>query len=262
MKIPVFQLLNLVLILVLLGFLAWYLWDMFAGKGYQPVSWKIARKKGVIPSVLLRLERNYADKVRFFSWWYQAERLKRENIGGAWAELGVYKGDSARILYNLDPARKLFLFDTFTGFTKTDLSVETGEAATYTTRNFADTSLQQVKEHIGGDENVIFCPGYFPDSAANLTDERFSLVNMDADLYKPTSAGLQFFYPRLIPGGVIFIHDYNEKWPGIIKAVDEFVREIPESPVLLPDMDGTLLLVKNKKPEEPDNMPGAGEDLR
>jgi len=69
---------------------------------------------------------------------------------------------------------------------------------------------------------------------------------MDADLYNPTKAGLEYFYPRLSPGGVIFIHDYNDKWQGLIKAVDEFAATIPEKLILVPDLDSTVMIVKNK----------------
>ena len=88
--------------------------------------------------------------------------------------------------------------------------------------------------------------GYFPDTVKGLEEKRFALVNLDADLYNPTKAALEFFYLRLSPGGVIFIHDYNIKWPGIIQAVDEFVRNIPETLVLAPDSEGTVMIIKNK----------------
>jgi O-methyltransferase len=73
----------------------------------------------------------------------------------------------------------------------------------------------------------------------------FSLVNLDADLYLPTKAGLEFFYPRLSPGGIIIIHDYNYKWPGIKKAADDFAAGIPEPLVMVPDMDGSVMIVKS-----------------
>jgi len=72
-------------------------------------------------------------------------------------------------------------------------------------------------------------------------------VNIDADLYVPTKAGLEFFYPRLNKGGAIFIHDYNDKWPGVMKAVEEFLHMIPETPFIIPDRDGTVVIVKIKK---------------
>lgn len=246
MKFPIFQLINLGVILIVLVFLIRYLWDLFFGTGYAPVEWEQARKLGLISRKLLKLEKNYPDKIRFFNWWLQIERLKRENIPGDFAEVGVYKGKSASVLHHMDPLRKFHLFDTFTGFPSRDLAHETGEAATYTPDRFSDTHVADVLTKISGNLNLILHPGYFPDTAEKVSNEKFALVNLDADLYQPTKAALEFFYPRLSPGGIIFIHDYNHKWQGIKKAVNEFAGNIPETLVLMPDLDETCMIVKNK----------------
>ena len=247
MKLPVFQLINLVIILIVLVFLIRYAWDLFFSKGYSPVEWEHDCKIGRISKKLLKLKKNYPDKIRFFNWWFQVERLKRDNIPGGFAEVGVYKGESAAVLHHMDPGRKFHLFDTFKGFPSSDLDYETGEAATYTPDRFADTHIAYVLEKISGNENILVHSGYFPDSAEPVKEELFSLVNLDADLYRPTRAAMEFFYPRLSPGGVIFIHDYNYKWDGIRKAVSEFVATIPETLVLMPDIDGTVVIVKVKR---------------
>ena len=39
--------------------------------------------------------------------------------------------------------------------------------------------------------------------------EKFAFVSLDTDLYKPTLAGLEFFWPRMSKGGFIFIHDFG-----------------------------------------------------
>jgi O-methyltransferase len=247
MKIPYFQLINYSLILIVLILFIRYMWDIFFDNNYQPDEWQQALKNKRIPPGLRKLEKNYADKVRFFAWWFQVMRITRENIPGSFAELGVYKGESAKILHQMAPDRKFHLFDTFGGFSEDDLENETGEAATYTKKNFADTSVGKVIENINGNENILLHPGHFPETAEELSDERFALVNIDADLHDPVKAGLEFFYPRLSPGGVLFIHDYNYKWEGLKRAVDDFSGHIPENPVMIPDMNGTILIVKHKK---------------
>lgn len=64
--------------------------------------------------------------------------------------------------------------------------------------------------------------------------------------YQP-KAGLEYFYPRLSPGGVIIVHDYNPDWPGIMKAVDDFATKIPEPIVLLPDVDSSVMIFKSRE---------------
>ena len=246
MNTQLFHILNLAIILVVFVFLARYAWDIFFSDNYSPVAWQYAKKSGTITDKLVSLEKKYSDKVRFFNFWFQAERLKRDKVPGAFAEAGVYKGDSAKVLHHMDPGRIFHLFDTFTGFEERDLVYEAGEAATYTTNNFADTNIVSVLKNIEGNGNILVHAGYFPDTTQGSQDEIFALVNLDLDLYVPTKAALEFFYPRLSPGGVIIIHDYNPKWEGICKAVDEFLTGKPESLVVIPDTDGTCMLIRNR----------------
>jgi len=245
MKISLFLIVELVIIGIIFIYLLYYVYTVLFDKTYQPKAWRNAVKYNRIPHALQKLERNYPGKVRFFNFWFQVERLKKENIQGAFAELGVYKGDSANLLHLMDPDRKFHLFDTFEGFTQTDLAGETGKAATYTTKNFADTSIEKVRTRLNNDK-FIFHKGYFPDTTSGLETIQFALVNMDADLYNPTKTGLEFFYPRLSSGGIIIVHDYNPDWPGIMRAVDDFAKTIPEPLIILPDQDSSVMIFKSK----------------
>jgi|WetSurMetagenome_2_1015567.scaffolds.fasta_scaffold213673_2 O-methyltransferase len=247
MQLPIFYLINFSIILIVLIFLIKYLWDMFFGENYEPPAWEHARKEGRLSKELLKASRNYPDKIRLYNFWLQIQRINKDSVQGDFAELGVYKGDSARLFHLMVPERTLHLFDTFEGFTGKDLQPETGKAATYSTKNFADTSLNKVLKKIGGNPDKLkIHDGYFPQSTEGLEETTYALVNMDADLYNPTKAGLEYFYPRLSPGGAIFIHDYNDKWEGLMKAVDEFATTIPEKLILVPDLDSTVMFVKNR----------------
>lgn len=247
MHLTWFQWINVALLLILFMLAAQYLYVTFLLDIFQPPRWREAKMNQQVGKRLRKVQRQYRDKVRFFTWWMQVDRINREGLEGAFAELGVYKGESAKVLHAMDPKRRFYLFDTFQGFQTTDLAVETGEAATYTSEHFSDTTLDKVKHFIGGNEQVVFMVGDFNETCSSVEKEKFVLVNLDADLYIPTKAALTFFYPRMVPGGVICIHDYTSKWEGLQRAVDEFIATIDESPVLVPDLDGTILLVKNKK---------------
>lgn len=49
---------------------------------------------------------------------------------------------------------------------------------------------------------------------------------MDVDLYEPTRACLEYFYPRLVETGVMVIDDYDfPSWPGCKAATDAFAAE-------------------------------------
>jgi O-methyltransferase len=220
---------------------------MFYGENYEPPAWEHARKEGRLSKELLKASRNYPDKIRLYNFWLQIQRINKDKVKGDFAELGVYKGGSARLIHLMAKDRTFHLFDTFEGFTGKDLEPETGKAATYSIKNFADTSVNKVLKNIGSNSDKLkIHAGYFPQSTEGLNETTYALVNMDADLYNPTKAGLEYFYARISPGGVIFIHDYNDKWDGLMKAVDEFELTIPEKLILVPDLDSTVMLVKGK----------------
>jgi O-methyltransferase len=210
----------------------------------KPFLWQQARQVGEISADLLKLEQRVRDKVRFYNFWLQIERLKNEEIPGAFAELGVYRGETAEILHALDPGRKFHLFDTFTGFQKQDLDREQTFGKNYRVGQFADTRLETVQKKLS-DPQYLFHPGYFPATTVGIPEgETFALVHIDADLYWPTLQACQYFYPRLSPGGVMIIHDYHHCWPGIQEAVDEFAQAHQLLRIPVADQQGSVMLFK------------------
>lgn len=193
------------------------------------------------------------DMARLFSFMMNLSRVAQEGIEGAFAELGVWEGHTAKVLhyYAQKYNRKLYLFDTFQGLDKRDLK---GIDENLPEGNFP-TSVDSVKKYLGSDylQDTRFCVGYFPDSITDeCRQEAFSFVHIDCDLYKPICEALHFFYPRMNSGGVIFIHDYhNQQFRGAKKAVEEFCSLKGISPVLLPDVATTSVIVKNdRKPSD------------
>lgn len=145
---------------------------------------------------------------------------------GAVAELGVYRGDFAKEINSIFYDRKCYLFDTFDGFSAADCQMELdkGLAKENKTGYFANTTEDIVLSKMQYPEQCRICRGIFPESADSVEDN-FCFVNLDADLYAPTFAGLEYFYPRMIEGGIILIHDYFSKaFLGARDAVREFCK--------------------------------------
>ena len=189
-------------------------------------------------------ENNNGDFSRFYLLVLNLRACLKRSPKGSLAELGVYKGNSAKLIHSLAPDRRLFLFDTFSGFADQDVSKESNAAPIGA---FTDTSLSSVKSFVGESRNIIYCPGFFPDTTTAVPDgEFFSFVHLDCDLYAPTLKALDFFYRRMAEGGMIVIHDYsNPFWPGVARAVDEFFADKIEYPVLMPDKSGSAIVTCN-----------------
>lgn len=193
---------------------------------------------------------NAGDLPRLYALALNVKQILDDHVAGDIAELGVYRGNSAAFFahYAREYKRTLVLFDTFEGFDNRDLvGVDKSKAI-----EFVDTSLNDVRDLVGED-GVRFVQGRFPQSIPpDLHASRYCLAHIDCDLYEPAKAALEFFYPRLSPGGLIVLHDYNNPyWEGIKLAVDEYCRNIPERPIVIGDKSGTAMLRKHASIEIP-----------
>lgn len=145
-------------------------------------------------------------------------------IRGSIAEVGVYQGDFAQIMNALFPESRLYLYDTFEGFDKRDIAKEENKAHVEIYRHYADTTIEMVFGKLPYPDKVVVRKGFFPDTAVG-EDDRYAFVNLDADLYAPTLAGLEYFWPKMVAGGTIFVHDFfAPEFTGVKKAVSEFMN--------------------------------------
>lgn len=186
------------------------------------------------------------DNARLYFLHMIIDTLKDKKLEGAVAEIGVHKGNSAGIIHRLLPEKRIYLFDTFEGFKESDLEKEMAiTGLMWKKGKFGnDTSLEIVKEKLGDLNNVIFCPGLFPETAIHVPEnEKFCLLHFDADLYAPAKAACEFFYPRLVNFGVMIFHDYNNKYAGVRGAVDDYFKDTFIIPI--PDRFGTGILIKS-----------------
>lgn len=172
--------------------------------------------------------------------------LAEKSIPGAMAELGVFRGGTAKLIHHYAPERPLYLFDTFEGFPERNVAAEEQHTSLVVSKKkFSGTSMESVKRYIAQqNNNVLYFPGCFPDSIPEGLHERtFAFVHLDADLYEPIHEALRFFYPRMSERGMILVHDYNA-WPGARNAVDDYFAGKRELPIPMPDKSGSALIVK------------------
>lgn len=179
------------------------------------------------------------DPVRYGTVGLAIERLLKDNISGSLAECGVYKGSMSKFIHESLPDRTFYLFDTFEGFDLRNSNTQDDD-------RFKDTSVESVLKNIGDSQNISVRKGFFPETAIGLENERFSFVMIDLDKHEPTLEALNFFYPRTNAGGFIFVHDYSSPesdW-ACSRALNEFLIDKQEKPILIPDAWGTALFRK------------------
>lgn len=163
-----------------------------------------------------------------------------ESVPGAAAELGVYRGAFARCINLLLPDRKLYLFDSFEGFSEDAKASQAFQAA------HRNTAVSKVLSIMPYSSQIVVKPGFFPESLEGL-EERFCLVSLDVDFYQTTLEGLRYFWPRLQKGGYLLLHDWGSpSLPGVKRALADYEQEIgkPIPSVPLCDVGGSLVLCR------------------
>jgi O-methyltransferase len=184
------------------------------------------------------------DYIRLSSLELIANEINEKGINGCAAELGVYKGDFAKYINLLFPDRKLYLFDTFDGFNENDMKHDVKNDFLKYKIDFSDTNIDLVLNKMKTRENCIIRKGYFPETTKGV-EEEFAFVSIDADLFDPVFTGLCYFYPRMVNGGYIFIHDYNNtNWKGAGMAVRKFSVEFHVPYFPLSDNQGSAIIMK------------------
>lgn len=170
------------------------------------------------------------DRTRCFML-YQFARQARE-IEGEIAEVGVYKGGTARLIAKVvaGTPKTVHLFDTFSGMPETDAARDT-----VLKDDFSNTSFDAVRRFLSDCPNVRLHPGVFPATAPPASGLRFCLVHIDVDIHRSILDCCDFFYPRMQRGGIMVFDDYGHPdCPGVKPAVDGFFADKPERPYYLP----------------------------
>jgi O-methyltransferase len=173
---------------------------------------------------------------------YSLARQATHLPGDFW-ECGVYRGGTAALLKSVletsHSPQKLFLFDTFEGMPETSPVEDLHKQG-----DFADTSLQAVREFLGPESTCVFRPGLIPHSFAGLEDCKIAFAHVDVDIYHAILDSVAFIWPRLVNGGFVVFDDYGfSTCPGARKAVDEFFRLRSCVPLCLPT--GQALVFKS-----------------
>ena len=156
---------------------------------------------------------------------------------GNFAECGVYAGMS--MFFVADLCKDAFIgIDSFEGVS------EPGEYDSdyFKTKKLA-IDISFAKAFLKDFNNVELYKGWIPEVFNLIDDKEYAYVNIDVDLYDPTKSSIEYFWPKLIKGGVLICDDYgSEKTIGARKAMDDYFGK--DSILELPT--GQAIIFKNE----------------
>lgn len=187
------------------------------------------------------------DYVRIKSFELAVKEIRKRKIEGAVAEVGVFRGEFAQYINRAFPDSTCYLFDTFEGFNANEALNErrNGNCTDAFVEAYKQTNMGMVLDRMKYLDKIVIKQGFFPDSLEGLEDN-FIFVSIDVDFESSIYECLKYFYPRLVDGGMIFVHDYNSDLLGVEKAVDRYENELQELLHKMPlcDANGTLVIMK------------------
>lgn len=154
-------------------------------------------------------------------------------LAGDWAELGCYRGDTSvllgKLLQSSKTGKRLWIYDSFAGLPAKTSEDNSGAGANFQAGELA-VSKREVSEKIrrAGLHNVIIKKAWFDQLTPDDLPEKIAFAFLDGDLYSSIKTSLGLVHPRLVEGGIMVVHDYNNpELPGSSRAVDEFLRAHP-----------------------------------
>lgn len=162
---------------------------------------------------------------------------KTQHLDGLMAECGCFRGLSSYILCSMLRQAHLAqggfsgkgyrIFDSFAGLSNpqaedavTGSDPEAERVRQMTRPGKYAASIDTVKRALAEFPDIAYFPGWIPQAFPDETQTRYRFVHVDVDIYQPTRDSFEYFYARLVPGGIIVSDDFN--WPGARKAIEEF----------------------------------------
>jgi hypothetical protein len=189
---------------------------------------------------------------RLHALYQSVEYICASGLEGDFAECGVWQGGSCMLMAlalmrHRSTGRQLWMFDTFAGHPEPDAELDIDlwgnraidewrrHQAEETAGKWGVASLPAVRDNLAStgypEDRLRFIKGMVEDTIPKNVPDSLAILRLDTDWYESTKVALVHFYPRLVSGGVMIVDDYGH-YRGQRQAVDEYLRELGESPLL------------------------------
>ena len=159
-----------------------------------------------------------------------------KHLKGDFVELGVFYGHLSNVIVNYDPSilnnRKFYLVDPWG---------ELGESA-FTNPLYNYDIFDAVKKRFSSTKNIYFIRGTVPNVLIDIEVESVALLMIDMNGHEAELAALEFFYEKMVKGGIIYFDDYGGRWGKLREVVDTFILDKPET--LLTFISPNAILIK------------------
>ncbi|MEI6586647.1 MAG: TylF/MycF/NovP-related O-methyltransferase [Sediminibacterium sp.] len=166
---------------------------------------------------------------RYYIMWKYSKLIS--TLEGDFVECGVYNGSTANIMAT-NCNNTLHLFDSWEGLSE----LGPYDNAIYEDLTFGFTDykfkyeFKKTKQNLIKHDNIKYYKGWIP-KVLNL-DTKISFLHLDLDLYQPTKDCLEYFWEKIIDGGIVLCDLHNEVSTGASKATKDFFSNLRDIKVL------------------------------
>lgn len=152
------------------------------------------------------------------------------DLPGEVCEVGVWRGAIGIVFGEIFKNKNIYLFDTFHGIpysNEFDNVHRVGDFGENDRDPLYFSSFDEVKDMLSIYNNIKIYKGIFPSETSEfIYNKKFSLVHLDVDVYQSYKESLEFFYSKMVEGGLILLDDYAmSSCEGATIAVDNFCKE-------------------------------------
>lgn len=147
------------------------------------------------------------------------ELLDHFGLKGDAVEIGVAEGRNAAVLISQSAIEKLYLIDNWSWLN------QSGDGSH--PQSWHDNNFKEAHERIEPfKEKAVILKGMSTAMIKNIPDDSLVFAYIDGDhSFNGCFFDLMYIYPKVIMGGVIGLHDYENLSYGINKAVGKFLVE-------------------------------------
>lgn len=168
-----------------------------------------------------------------------------KNLEGDFVECGVNTGAYSRAVIEYIDFSKLnktfYLLDTFEGFPIEQITEAEKKAGVSVYEKHYDDVYDAVKDTFS-DFNVNIIKGRVPDTLFQCNATKIAYLSIDMNAVVPEIAAINYFWDKIVAGGVIVLDDYGFSLHTEQKyAFDEFAKQKKVSILSLPTGQGIII---------------------
>jgi O-methyltransferase len=173
--------------------------------------------------------------------------MQAARLPGDFVECGVNTGiTSLAVCEYIDfnkTGKCFWLFDTFCGIPEEQMNEREKALGrqSYNSWWYSDC-WEQTKANFAAFPKANLIRGPVPSSLATVQIDKVCYLSIDMNIAYPERAAVEFFWPKLVPGGVVILDDYA--WKGHEeqkRAMDEFATSQEVSVLTLPTGQGMMI---------------------